>query len=159
MTERTSDTIDELARLAFDIARPTSFKAHAVERVFRESVKAITGPGTTQPTRQDCKHYVSGRIQKLIDRSEQIYPISEEKSTYGGNFGERVDRYAEFFVGRLLFELCDGKPSRLKRLSNNFADGFYAATLRLIREGSTADEDAPSAEEHIETGDDQHDTE
>ena len=98
MTEKTSDMIDELARLAFDVARPTSFKPHAVERVFRESVKAITKVGTTQPSRQDCKHYVSGRIQKLIDRSEQIYPISEEKSTEGGNFGERVDRYAEFLL-------------------------------------------------------------
>lgn len=153
MTERTSDTIDELARLAFDVARPTSFKAHAVERVFRESVKAITGPGTTQPSRQDCKHYVSGRIQKLIDRSEQIYPIAEEKSTYGGNFGERVDRYAEFFVDRLLFDLCDGKPSRLKRLSNNFSDGFYAATLQLIRDESADDEDAPSAADQTEAED------
>jgi len=154
MTEKTSDTIDELARLAFDIARPTSFKPHAVERVFRESVKAITKVGTTQPSRQDCKHYVSGRIQKLIDRSEQIYPISEEKSMEGGNFGERVDRYADFFIDRLLFDLCDGKSSRLKRLSNGFADGFYAATLRLIRDGSTANEDEPSAAEQTELGDD-----
>lgn len=154
MTKRTSDTIDELARLAFDVARPTSFKTHAVERVFRESVKAITGPGTTQPSRQDCKHYVSGRIQKLIDRSEQVYPIAEETSTYGGHFGERVDRYAEFFVDRLLFDLCDGKPSRLKRLSNNFADGFYAATLQLIRDESAADEDAPSATDQTEAEND-----
>jgi CRISPR-associated protein Csc3 len=111
MTEKTSDTIDELARLAFDVARPTSFKPHAVERVFRESVKAITKVGTTQPSRQDCKHYVSGRIQKLIDRSEQIYPISEEKSMEGGNFGERVDRYADFFVDRLLSTSVTGNQA------------------------------------------------
>ncbi len=154
MTETTSETIDELARLAFDVARPTSFKPYAVERVFRESVKAITEPGTTRPGKQDCEYYVSGRIQKMIDRSEQVYPVSKEKAARDGHFGERVDRYAAYFVDRVLFDLCDGKPSRLKRLSNNFADGFYAATLRLIREGSTQNEDEPNTAEPIERGGD-----
>lgn len=139
MTETTRETIDELAFRAFDVARPLSFKPYAVERLFRESVKAVTEPGTTQPSEQDCKHYVAGRIQKLIDRSEQVYPVSREKAAFDGDFGERVARFAEFFVERLLFGLCDGRPSQLKRLSNNFADGFYAATLELMREQGSDD--------------------
>jgi len=141
MTANEREKIDELATLAFDIARPTSFKAYAVERVFRESVKAITEPGTTQPGPEDCKRYVSGRLQKMIDRGEQVYPVSEEKAILGGDYGERVDRYAEFLVEEVYVDLCDGKPSRLKRLSNNLADGFYAATLRLMREQSDSGEE------------------
>jgi len=37
-----SDKICHLAELGFDIAQPKGFKPHAVERLFRESVKAIT---------------------------------------------------------------------------------------------------------------------
>lgn len=146
MTRKTSNIIDELAGLAFDIARPKSFKPYAVERVFRESVKAITEPGTTQPGAEDCKRYVSGRIQKMIDRGEQVFPVSEEKSVTDGNYGERVDQYAEYFVDEVLVGLCDGKPSRLKRLSNNFADGFYAATLRLMRDQGSSEQ----AEQNVE---------
>lgn len=141
MTRETSNTIDELAELAFDIARPKSFKAYAVERVFRESVKAITEPGTTQPGPEDCKRYVAGRIQKMIDRGEQVHPIAEETAAGTGHFGERVERYADYFVDEVFVGLCDGKPSRLKRLSNNFADGFYAATLRLMRAQGSSEED------------------
>lgn len=145
MTEATREMIDELAFRAFDVARPTSFKPYAVERLFRESVKAVTETGTTRPCEQDCKRYVAGRIQKLIDRSEQVYPISAEKANYDGDFGERVDRYADFYVERVLFDLCDGRPSRLKRLSNNFADGFYAATLALMRKQGEDDTETQSA--------------
>jgi CRISPR-associated protein Csc3 len=141
MTANESETMDELASLAFDVARPTSFKPYAVERVFRESVKAITEPGTTQPGSKDCKRYVSGRLQKMIDRGEQVYPVSEEKADRDGDYGERVDRYADFFVEEVFVNLCEGKPSRLKRLSNNFADGFYSATLRLMREQSEEDDE------------------
>lgn len=150
MTRDTSNTVDKLAELAFDIARPTSFKPYAVERVFRESVKAITELGTTQPGSEDCKRYVSGRIQKMIDRGEQVYPVSKDVSEHDGDYGERVERYADFFVEELYVKLCDGKPSRLKRLSNNFADGFYAATLRLIRKQSSSNGDDGEAEQNIE---------
>ena len=146
MTEETRERIDELAHLAFDVARPTSFKPYAVERVFRESVKAVTETGTTRPGRQDCVYYVSGRIQKMIDRSEQVYPVSEDKASKDGNFSERVDAYAEFFVDEILFDICEGRPSRLKRLSNNLADGFYAATLGLMRAGAS-DSDSDSSTE------------
>lgn len=140
MTRETSNIIDELAKLAFDIARPKSFKPYAVERVFRESVKAIIEPGTTQPGPDDCKRYVSGRIQKMIDRGDQVFPVSQGKSETSGDFGERVERYADYFVENVFVGLCDGKPSRLKRLSNNLADGFYAATLRLMREQNSSEQ-------------------
>jgi len=146
MTANKREMIDELAALAFDVARPTSFKPYAVERVFRESVKAVTEPGTTQPGPVDCKRYVSGRLQKMIDRGEQVYPVSEEKAVLDGDYGERVDRYAAFLVEEVFVDLCDGKPSRLKRLSNNLADGFYAATLRLMREQGESNDDATGAE-------------
>lgn len=140
MTRETSETIDELASLAFDIARPASFKPYAVERVFRASVKAITDLGTIQPGPEDCKRYVDGRVQKMINRSEQVYPVAEETASGEGHYGERVERYAEYFVEEVFVKLCDGKSSRLKRLSNNLADGFYAATLRLMRNQGSSDQ-------------------
>jgi len=132
--KQTSDTISELAELAFDVIRPdpTNSKPYAVERVFRESVKAVKNFGPVQPSRQDAVYAVAGRVGKL--RSEQVYPVGHEDSEHGGSFDERVERYAEFFVDEVLFGMFDGEPSKLKRRSNNLADGFYAATLRLQRD-------------------------
>lgn len=132
--KQTSDTITELAELAFDVIRPdpTNDSPYAVERVFRESVKAVKDFGPVQPSRQDAVYTVAGRVGKI--RSDQVYPVGHEKSNHGGSFEERVERYAEFFVDEVLFGMFDGEPSKLKRRSNNLADGFYAATLRLQRE-------------------------
>lgn len=141
MTQETSDIVDELARRAYDVARPTSFKAYAVERVFRESVKAITEMSAARPSEEDAKLYVSGRIQKMVGRGEQVYIVTEEKSEAGGTVEERAERYADYFVEEVLYGICDGNPSRLKRMSNNLSDGFYAATLRLRREEGNEDED------------------
>jgi CRISPR-associated protein Csc3 len=151
MTQETSDIVDELARRAYDVARPTSFKAYAVERVFRESVKAITEMSSAHPGKEDAKLYVSGRIQKMVDRGEQVYWVSEEKSESGGTLEERAERYADYFVEKVLYGVCDGNPSRLKRMSNNLADGFYAATLKLWREDREEDEEDEQIEEQ-ETG-------
>jgi len=132
--KQTSNIISELAELAFDVIRPdpTNSKPYAVERVFRESVKAVKNFGPVQPSRQDAVFAVAGRVGKL--RSEQVYPVGHEESEHGGSFDERVERYAEFFVDEVLFGMFDGEPSKLKRRSNNLADGFYAATLRLQRD-------------------------
>jgi CRISPR-associated protein Csc3 len=151
MTQETSDIIDELARRAYDVARPTSFKPYAVERVFRESVKAITEMSSARPSEQDAKLYVSGRIQKMVDRGEQVYWVSEEKSEAGGTLEERAERYADYFVEEVLYGVCDGNPSRLKRMSNNLADGFYAATLKLWREDREDKEEDEQIDER-ETG-------
>jgi len=139
--KQTSDTITELAELAFDVIRPdpTNRKPYAVERVFRESVKAVKDFGPVRPSRQDAVYAVAGRVGKL--RSEQVYPVSHEDSEHGGSFDERVERYAEFFVEEVLFGMFDGEPSKLKRRSNNLADGFYAATLRLQRDHYQNEED------------------
>jgi len=139
--KQTSDTITELAELAFDVIRPdpTNRKPYAVERVFRESVKAVKDFGPVRPSRQDAVYAVAGRVGKL--RSEQVYPVSHEDSEHGGSFDERVERYAEFFVDEVLFRMFDGEPSKLKRRSNNLADGFYAATLRLQRDHYQNEED------------------
>ena len=132
--KQTSDTISELAERAFDVIRPdpTNSKPYAVERVFRESVKAVKEFGPIQPSRQDAVFAVAGRVGKI--RSEQVYPVGHEKSEHGGSFDERVEHYAEFFVDEVLIGMFDGEPSKLKRRSNNLADGFYAATLRLRRD-------------------------
>ena len=136
MTEQTHDTISELSRRAFDVIRPdpTNRKPYAIERVFRESVKAIKEFGAYEPSRQDAIDAVAGRVGKIVDRSEQVYPVGHEESTHGGSFDERVDHYAEFFVDEVFLGIFDGKPSRLKRRENNLADGFYAATRRLQRD-------------------------
>lgn len=132
----TSNTISELAALAFDVIRPApgNDKPYAIERVFRESVKAVKKFGPLDISRQDAIDAVAGRVGKLPTRSEQVYRVPHEKSTHGSTYNERVDRYAEFFVNAVLLKMFDGKPSRLKRRANNLADGFYAATLRLQRE-------------------------
>jgi CRISPR-associated protein Csc3 len=134
--KQTSDTISELAERAYDVIRPdpTNQKPYAVERVFRESVKAVKDFGPVRPSRQDAVYAVAGRVGKTLDRSDQVYPVGHEDSKHGGTFDERVEHYAEHFVHEVLFGMFDGEPSKLKRRSNNLADGFYAATLRLQRD-------------------------
>lgn len=141
--KETSDTISELAALAFDVIRPApgNNKPYAIERVFRESVKAVKEFGPLDISRQDAIDAVAGRVGKVPERSEQVYRLPHEESDHGGTYDERVERYAEFFVDNVLIEMFDGKPSRLKRRSNNLADGFYAATLRLQREQYENEED------------------
>ncbi|MFD1588203.1 type I-D CRISPR-associated protein Cas10d/Csc3 [Halorientalis brevis] len=134
--KETSDTISELAVRAFDVIRPApgNDKPYAIERVFRESVKAVKQFGPLDISRQDAIDAVAGRVGKVPERSEQVYRVPHEDSDISGTYDERVERYAEFFVDEVLIGMFDGKPSRLKRRANNLADGFYAATLRLQRE-------------------------
>ena len=134
--KQTSDTISELAERAFDVIRPdpTNRKPYAVERVFRESVKAVKDFGPVRPSRQDAVDAVAGRIGKLPERSDQVYRLAREDSEHGGHLEERIEHYAEFFVDEVLFGMFGGEPSKLKRRANNLADGFYAATLRLQRD-------------------------
>jgi CRISPR-associated protein Csc3 len=136
MTQETSDRITTVAEYAFDAIRPApgNRKPYAIERVFRESVKAVKDLGGASLSRNDYVVAVAGRVGKLPERSEQVYRVPEEDSNADGTLDERVERYAELFVDELLYGMCDGRPSQLKRLSNNLADGFYAATLRLQRD-------------------------
>lgn len=134
MSESVSGIIDEMARLAFSVGRPRSFKPYAVERLFRESVKAVKSTGTMQNlSRDDYVSLVSGRVQKAVSRGDQLWIPSKEKLDTELGFGERADLFAAFFVDKILYDLCDGKPGRLKKISNNLSDGFFAATLREMR--------------------------
>jgi CRISPR-associated protein Csc3 len=36
-------------------------------------------------------------------------------------------------VDEVLNGICEGKPGRLKKMSNNLADGYYSATLSIRR--------------------------
>lgn len=143
MTETTKDDITELAELAYDAIRPvySNTKPYAIERVFRESVKAVKDSNEFRISTSEATMLVAGRIQKLPNRSEQVFRVSAEKSRHGGHLNERIERYAEAFAQQLLADRCEGKPALLKRRANNFADGFYAATLRLQHESAQANSD------------------
>lgn len=133
MTTTTRDDISELAALAYDAIRPDygNDKPYAVERVFRESVKAVKDSNQFRMGADEAALLITGRLQKLPNRSSQVFRVSEGESEYGGHLNDRIERYAEAFAQRLLVDRCEGKPSLLKQRSNNLADGFYAATLKL----------------------------
>lgn len=148
-TATTSDDISELAALAYDAIRPNydNDKPYAVERVFRESVKAVKESNEFRMNADEAALLVAGRLQKLPDRSDQVYRVSAEKSEHGGHLNDRIERYADAFAERLLIDRCEGKPSLLKRRANNFADGFYAATLRLQYQSDEEDEQTTESDE------------
>lgn len=133
MTNTPHNRITELARLAYDAIRPASGhgrKPHRVERVFRESVKAVTKSG--ELSRDDYVASVSGRLQKMLSRraANGVYPVSKEESNAQEHVQDRIEHYAAFFVDEILYGIANGRPSQLKRLENNLADGFFGATLR-----------------------------
>lgn len=138
MTTTANDDITELAELAYDAIRPVygNTKPHAIERVFRESVKALKESNELRIDTSEAAVLVAGRLQKLHQRSDQVYPVLKEQSTHGEYLDERIERYAQTFAEQLLADRCESKPSLLKQRANNFADGFYAATLRLQRESA-----------------------
>lgn len=132
----TKDDITALAELAYDAIRPnpSNDNAYAIERVFRESVKAVKESNEFRISADEAALLISGRLQKLPGRSDQVYRVPSADSERGDHLNERIERYANEFAQRLLVDRCDGKPSLLKRRANNLADGFYAATIKLQRE-------------------------
>jgi len=124
-----SDKICHLAKLGFEIAQPKGYKPHAVERLFRESVKAITELRGVNLSKCDYIATVSGRIQKTIDR------MGDDQAFVPGRMGldAKADEFADYFVDNILNNICEGKPGRLKKMSNSLADGFYSATLSISR--------------------------
>jgi len=72
---------------------------------------------------------VSGRIQKTLDRMAEDQAFVPERM----GLDAKADDFADFFVDKILNEICDGKPGRLKKMSNNLADGYYSATLSIRR--------------------------
>ena len=124
-----SDKICHLAKLGFEIAQPKGYKPHAVERLFRESVKAITELQGVDLSKCDYRATVSGRIQKTIDR------MGDDQAFVPDRMGldAKADDFADYFVENILNGICAGKPGRLKKMSNNLADGYYSATLSIRR--------------------------
>jgi CRISPR-associated protein Csc3 len=124
-----SDKICHLAELGFKIAQPKGYKPHAVERLFRESVKAITELRGVNLSKCDYRATVSGRIQKTIER------MGDDQAFVPGrkDLDAKADEFADYFVENILNNICEGKPGRLKKMSNSLADGFYSATLSISR--------------------------
>ncbi|OBZ35417.1 type I-D CRISPR-associated protein Cas10d/Csc3 [Methanohalophilus sp. DAL1] len=122
--------INHLAALGFNMAQPKGYKPHTVERLFRESVKGIINLRGIELSSKDYKATVSGHLQKTIRRmgDDQAF-IPELK-----NLDAKADEFADYFVSKILEDLCDGKPGRLKKISNNLADGYYSAILRIRRD-------------------------
>jgi len=152
MSDTPHSRITQLADLAYDAIRPASGhgrKPHRVERVFRESVKAVSKTGD-QLSRDDYVMLVSGRLQKMLDRQagDSVYPVSAEDSNAGTPLQDRIEEYAGFFVDEILYGIANGRPSQLKRLENNLSDGFFGATLRAeseyydARDEESQDDDA-----------------
>jgi len=124
-----SDKICHLAELGFEIAQPKGYKPHAVERLFRESVKAITELRGVNLSKCDYRATVSGRIQKTIDRMGDDQAFVPERM----GLDAKADEFADYFVDNILNNICEGKTGRLKKMSNSLADGFYSATLSISR--------------------------
>lgn len=124
-----SDRICHLAELGFDIAQPKGYKPYAVERLFREAVKAVTELQGMPLSKHDYMAAVSGRIQKAIERMGGDQAFVPEMM----GLDEKADRFAQHFVEEILNGICEGRPGRLKKLANNLADGYYSATLNIRR--------------------------
>jgi CRISPR-associated protein Csc3 len=147
----TKDDITHLAELAYDALRPTSDndKPYAIERVFRESVKAVTDSDDLRMNPEEAVEVVTGRLMKLPERSGQVRRVSQNEIDSSEHLNERIRQYAEAFVERVLIGRCEGKPALVKRRANNLADGFYAATLRLKYDSS--DETDETTDDHDAT--------
>jgi CRISPR-associated protein Csc3 len=125
----TENKLDHLSELGYRVAIPKSYKAYAVEKPFREAVKAITETDK-ELGEKDYKNLVSGRLRKGLERTDQTFSKSKDDLDTEKGFSERVDEFADFFVEEIFYGLCDGKTSKLKRKSNNFADAYYSGILK-----------------------------
>lgn len=123
----TVHTIHELARLGMDVAIPRGFEPHKIERLFRESVRAILTRGTQPYQRDDYVDAVMGRLLKMMRRAGDDQ-FSRIDGLYHPN---HTKVFAEAFVDYVFYGLFGGNPGKLKRAENDLADGFYAATLRM----------------------------
>ena len=120
-------TIHELAELGLTVAIPRGFEPHRVEKLFRESVKAILAKRDGSFAREDYVDAVSGRLLKMMRRAgkDQFYLVP------GLYDFDRTHRFAEAFVNLIFYGLFDGNAGKLKRAANDISDGFYSATLEL----------------------------
>jgi len=123
--EMTANSIHELADLGLKVAIPKGYEPHRIERLFRESVKAIIAKKHGDFKREDYIDAVAGILLKMMRRAgdDQFYYKS------GMYDPERTLKFAESFVDLAFYKIADGQPGKLKQKSNDLSDGFYAATL------------------------------
>jgi CRISPR-associated protein Csc3 len=119
------ESIHELAALGLKVAIPKGYEPHRIERLFRESTKAVIAKKQGNFKREDFIDAVSGRLLKMMRRAgeDQFYYIS------GLYDSERTQKFAEAYVDYVFYKIADGQPGKLKQKSNDLSDGFYAATL------------------------------
>lgn len=123
-------SIHELAQLGLNVAIPRNYEPHKVERLFRESVKAILGKKGSDYPREDYVDAVSGRLLKMMKRTKDDQ-FSRTPGLYDFTL---VVTFAEYFVDHIFYQIASGDPGKLKRAANDLADGFYSATLQLRKE-------------------------
>lgn len=121
----TADSIHELADIGLKVAIPKGYEPHRVERLFRESVKAIKAKKHGDFKREDYVDAVAGSLLKMMRRAgdDQFYYRS------GMYHPDRTLKFAESFVDLAFYKIAGGHPGKLKQKSNDLSDGFYAATL------------------------------
>lgn len=122
-----AESIHELANIGLRVAIPKGYEPHRIERLFRESVKAIKAKRHGEFKREDYVDAVAGSLMKMMRRAgdDQFYYKS------GMYHPERTLEFAESFVDLAFYKIADGQPGKLKKKSNDLSDGFYAATLYL----------------------------
>jgi CRISPR-associated protein Csc3 len=125
--QMTVQTLHEIALLGMDVAIPKGDEPHKIERVFRESVRAILTRGTQKYEREDYVDVVMGRLLKMMKRAGGDQFIREDDMCHLS----QTQLFAESFVDYVFYGLFDGNVGKLKRAENDLADGFYAATLQL----------------------------
>lgn len=123
-------SIHELAQLGLNVAVPSKYEPYKVEKLFRESVKAILGKKGSQYPREDYVDAVSGRLFKMIKRAGK----EQFSSIPGLDDFSLVVTFAEYFVDLIFYQIASGDPGKLKRAANDLADGFYSATLQMREE-------------------------
>lgn len=144
------EIIGRLAATAFEIIRPTDNAPHNVERMFRESVEAITGVHGL--SRDDMIYEVAGRLQKFagrINSGSDVRRVGHKESELTGSLNERIAVYATLFVDDLVYGVYDGEVSLVTKNENELADGFFGATMqcRLASFDNTSEEGRLDEEE------------
>ena len=134
-------TIHELAELGLTVAIPKGYEPHRVEKLFRESVKAILAKRDGSFEREDYVDAVSGRLLKMMRRAgdDQFYFVP------GRYEFDRTHQFAEAFVDCVFYGMFDGNPGKLKRAANDISDGYYSATLELWNDAFQREKEASEA--------------
>ena len=118
-------SIHELANLGLKVAIPKGYEPYRMEKLFRESVKAILAKKQDKYEKDDYVDAVAGRLLKMMRRAgnDQFYYTSGLYDT------QKTQMFAEAFVDLVFYKIAGGQPGKLKQKSNDLSDGFYAATL------------------------------